>query len=1145
MIRHALKRTLRSHLSAQQSVNHRTQQAFLEGSSSRHFSALSSLDSKHPSHAAQFTRSSPPPPSDETLVRPNINRLCPSHTFQSTQVRFRRHDRASAFSKPRPKTRKQQQTYNRRMKKIQEEADRQSAPGSRAGPRRQWIKERKQQLLEAGTETELLDLDTEMEYGYEDALIEDIMGNTSHLTSQPTPEPVYMGNQYPKYFNAVSKKMDEYRRAIDAQSTGETELLDLSKTPTLPSDRAISNLLRAYRDANGTRSKPIGIATALQHLLADIGVPVVAFGEYSFTSLLTCCRTPKEARRIFKLMRDNQHPISAFSWSILVDIHAKMGDFEGCVDVIKEMAAEGVVPTQAAYTSLLAACYKVCSDGRIPHSVRAKAGKIGWDHWQQMRIVGIEADAMAFGAIIRLCAARGQPERAINLLEEMQRFDVKPTTLCFSSALRAVAKSHEIGTRFENGSSQKQLRRESFAAHHGKMAREIVIMAESTEVEIDDGFTSALMLCAAAAGDSATAKAVFLASEVRKMDNLRTIGGQSNLARLEDGPGAEQQGSEATGEWDAESGNRTPATVDGEMVPGAEANSGISAFGEREYGKDTRAISALLHSCAKAMNSNGVGTIWAGSQNQGYLCENSLRLITTRWEPSYIDKSIPGENSTEIGLSQLRRYDENLRDEEPQPGKRKKFRGLYIDDDAVLTMDDVEDYEEDDEATAFLERRSVSETGSPQTAGMEEPDQVERVENTMHGSEDAIENTVEDTFDDIFDADADDSDMFEAFYAELQEEVIEGGGSPDDLSEEEARELFDMMQKEFSNMSDDDLERAMMSNAELGEEAFFQSSEVDNDRNEEVDNIVGEEEEVAVTHNDETLQMTDGAAAEDIESQEQASIALHESLDEAALDPLRQIAELEGVSEDDKLKLMHLQEALPGMPINRLRRVLNAYKSTLSYPSLLSLVPILRETMPDHVSMGYLRRMNTATADFAFQKAEEDRVVNKELLNSMLLVKTNSGSLNGALAFHSDMYRKHRVKPTAYSDRLMLQMLVDNNRLTRALAQKQSIEDDGRTIDIPSYGSLIEYYARRKQLGSAMLFLKECIRNHGAAPSEKYLANLRTLARQLGLEEDLMLNDMIGKDPIAWLKHGERHLKREMTKKGRRNVVLTYNRALA
>ncbi|CAJ1918237.1 unnamed protein product [Cylindrotheca closterium] len=1144
MIRHGLKRTLRSRPLAQQSVNQHFQQGFIEGFSSRHFSALSSLDSKDASHVAQFTRSSPPPPEDEMVARPSINRLCRPHAFQRTQVRFRRHDRASAFSKPRPKTRKQRQTYNRRMKKIQEKVDLQSPPGSKAGPRRQWIKERKQQLLEAGTETELLDLDTEMEYGYEDALIEDIMGNTAHLTSQPTPEPVYMGNRYTKYFHEVSKKMDQYRSTIDAQSTGESELLDLESIPTLPSDKAISNLLRAYRDANGTRSAPIGIAQALQHLLADIGVPVVAFGEYSFTSLLTCCRTPKEARRIFKLMRDSQHPISAFSWSILVDIHAKMGDFEGCVEVIKEMAAEGVVPTQAAYTSLLAACYKVCSDGRIPHSVRAKAGKVGWDHWQQMRIVGIEADAMAFGAIIRLCAARGQPERAINLLEEMQRFDVKPTTLCFSSALRAVAKSHEIGTRFENGWSQKQLRRESFAAHHGNMARAIVIMAESVEVEIDDGFTSALMLCGAAAGDSATAKAVFLASEVRKMDNLRTIGGQSNLARLEDGSDVTQQGYEATSEWDMESRGLSPSTISDQTLAEAQANSGVSAFGEREYGKDTRAISALLHSCAKAMNRNGVGTMWAGSQNQGYLCENSLRLITTRWEPSYTKKDI-GENSTEIGLSQLRRYDEDLRDEEPQPGKRKKFRGLYIDDDAVLTMDDVNDYEEDDEVVEFLEPRSASETDSPQKFGMEMPGHEQKLDITTDAIERPIENSIEDTFDDIFDDNDDGSDMFDAFYAELQEEVRKEGNSPDDLSREEARELFDSMQEEFSNMSDDDLERAMMNNAELGDEAFFQPSEGDNEKNEEVNNVVFEEEDGSVRNNDETLQTTDGARAEDIESQEHASISLDESLDEAALDVRHQIAELEGVSEDDKLKLMQLQEALPGMPINRLRRVLNAYKSTLSYPSLLSLVPILREKMPDHISMGYLRRMNTATADFAFQKAEEDRVVNKELLNSMLLVKTNSGSLNDAVAFHSDMYRKHRVKPTAYSDRLMLQMLVDNNRLTRALAKKQSIEDDGRTIDIPSYGSFIEYYARRKQLGSAMLFLKECIRKHGAAPSQKYLSNLRTLARQLDLEEDLMLNDMIGKDPIEWLKHGERHLKREMTKKGRRNVVLTYNRALA
>ena len=75
-----------------------------------------------------------------------------------------------------------------------------------------------------------------------------------------------------------------------------------------------------------------------------------------------------------------------------------MGDFEGCGEVLNEMASQGGhAPTQAAYTSLLAACYKICSDsGRIPHAVRAKAGEFGWKYWQEMRIVGIEPDGKLF-----------------------------------------------------------------------------------------------------------------------------------------------------------------------------------------------------------------------------------------------------------------------------------------------------------------------------------------------------------------------------------------------------------------------------------------------------------------------------------------------------------------------------------------------------------------------------------------------------------------------------------------------------------------------------------------------------------------------------------------------------------------------------
>ena len=124
-------------------------------------------------------------------------------------------------------------------------------------------------------------------------------------------------------------------------------------------------------------------------------------------------------------------------------------------------------------------------------------------------------------------------------------------------------------------------------------------------------------------------------------------------------------------------------------------------------------------------------------------------------------------------------------------------------------------------------------------------------------------------------------------------------------------------------------------------------------------------------------------------------------------------------------------------------------------------------------------------------------------------------------------------------------MLVTNDRGTRALKFKENVEARGRFLDIASYGTLVQYYSRHNQLGSALLLLKECLHRHGAAPSATYLSTLRTLYKQQLNETDIGLNDLIGDDPIAWLKHGERHLKREMSQKGRRNIQLAYNRILA
>jgi hypothetical protein len=123
-------------------------------------------------------------------------------------------------------------------------------------------------------------------------------------------------------------------------------------------------------------------------------------------------------------------------------------------------------------------------------------------------------------------------------------------------------------------------------------------------------------------------------------------------------------------------------------------------------------------------------------------------------------------------------------------------------------------------------------------------------------------------------------------------------------------------------------------------------------------------------------------------------------------------------------------------------------------------------------------------------------------------------------------------------------MLIENNRFSRALNFKHRIEGEKRTLDLPSYGSLIDYCSRHNQLGSAIMFLNESIALHGSPPSEKYLSSTRVLASQLGMQDTLKLTHIIGNDPTEWLKYGERYLKREKSQKGRRDVQLAYNRIL-
>ena len=651
-----------------------------------------------------------PTTEEEEQQQVNHDDLC--HVVRSSlqgpfyqQVRWKRNVGHRFHMKPRPPTRKQRKRYNLKKQKLAEEAAKHGEPGSKAGPMREDLQRMSQEAID---EEEFPQLgaggpsggpEQLEQYGSGRALLESLIGNTKDC--HPTPLPRYLGHKQQQFYNQVADTMKEFRRKMDLigsqqqpngsdggdtitlQQQHDNKALVATSELQLPTDREISMALRAFRDRYGTRGRPVGLARALSHLLQDLAVPLGSLGDYSFNALLTCARTPKEARRVIDLMKQHNRPIGQYSWAILVDVYARTGDHQGCIAVHEEMASNGLSPVLASYTSLLAACYRVCANNSLSHKERLKAYQTGWEKWKEMIIVGIKPDVMAYGALLRLVASKGQPERALNILEEMAIEEVQPTTLCFTSALRAVAKSQQIATRFERGSSRRDMRREQITAHHGKLAQSIVIKAEAAGVEQDDGFVSALISCVGAAGDIATAKAIYVASQIRKLDQFRTIGPDDHLARLRGESYQDELGKFLSAEENEVAEEKTRVR-DYERYQ----KSALRAFEKREYGKDSRVLSAIARACATASDAKDLlGTMWQGRENEGYLCVNSVRLLSTPGTPEYLDVDIPGaERSDYYHEEQDREFFEG-KEFSRKHGQRPK--GLIPEDDPSLTIYDL------------------------------------------------------------------------------------------------------------------------------------------------------------------------------------------------------------------------------------------------------------------------------------------------------------------------------------------------------------------------------------------------------------------------------------------------------------------------
>jgi pentatricopeptide repeat protein len=616
---------------------------------------------------------------------------------------------------------------------------------------------------------------------------------------------------------------------------------------------------------------------------------------------------------------------------------------------------------------------------------------------------------MTYGAMIRIMAARGLPEQALNILEEMQAANVKPTPLIFSSALKAVARSHANALRFHGGRSSKNKRRELITAHHGNMTRAIVIAADNARVDQDDSFVSALMLCAATAGDSATVKAIYLASEIRKLDSLRPIGGPEHLKLLQGSDGGERQ-------FNFINGSALDNALD-ELTDTAMKEP--CSFEEREYGRDTRVLSGLLYAYALAMDPGGLGNMWSGKENRGYLCANSLRLINKRRVPEYVDTSIPGMSGTETGLSSLNWEwaDDHTDGRLSKKEERNLTRKIKEYDHAGNRIDELDPMffrmhmNDDDEKEKRSQRNDLKPSNSPVNAQPDLPidgfgktvrsgpifnnlKEINRFQQPVDDSvDDSYDNAVQEFEYDIADVPDLDSTDFDSFYKKLTDEFV-ADGEENSLDEESARELFDLIKVHQAE------EKSQLSTDEDEGEAFVEGT------------MRGIEEKTsgfgAVEKGPEILAMNSVEKSGDFDSR--ADRMLHElSILKENMVNLVNPVESTSFSSISSKSGDELALLLEGFPAHRVKKVREVFSSSLGSPSILSLVPAVREIMPERITNSWLKRKNVVDAYAAMESANDNEAVDIHILNSMLQVLSKSGSIDKTLLFYEKEFHARNL----------------------------------------------------------------------------------------------------------------------------------------
>lgn len=188
--------------------------------------------------------------------------------------------------------------------------------------------------------------------------------------------------------------------------------------------------------------------------------------EESFDLLIRACGMQGElakAHAAFDAMADAGVPVSGRLFSALMDACARAGDDVAARATLRRMLASGLPPSAPVFTGLIGAIRRAGRSAQEAHAVLERARHhrcvedaplhtaiiqayldqndpdAAWDVFNEMRMVRVKADSVAFTAMLTACAMQDQLEQAQALLRDMELDEVAPTRATHAAFIRCCA----------------------------------------------------------------------------------------------------------------------------------------------------------------------------------------------------------------------------------------------------------------------------------------------------------------------------------------------------------------------------------------------------------------------------------------------------------------------------------------------------------------------------------------------------------------------------------------------------------------------------------------------------------------------------------------------------------------------------------